>query len=565
MSQVRAQREIERFLSTKDPEVLSISGRWGVGKTHAWDEAIKNIGSNAPLERYAYVSAFGVRSIDALKTAIFQNTIARNALEREPTLKSFFENLESFEDVQELAETGTRKGFSVFQKLAEAIPYAGKAADLLSPGASLLIRNQIICIDDIERSGSGLDVADILGFVCELRERRNCKIVLLLNEEGLSDAKASFREYLEKAVDQAIRFEPTAEESANAAICPDDQLGKTLSERTIALGITNIRVIRRIRRFLSFIEPKLTAFHPDARGRVVQSIALLGWCVFEPKLAPRLERIRSYSRYSNLFSEEKPSEDDRTTDMLLAAYEFPRFEDIDSVILNGLQAGGFDEEQLAAEMTKLEKYFLDREVSETIGKPWEIIRSSFNESDADELAAAFITSIKKHAAMMTAEQASEVGRVLEELGRKDDADQSIDEYVKALDARPRSFIEMNSRSEPSRINQKIKEALQMRLQEAPIERDPAEILLKIHRSQAWHPEDTAFLASVSVDEYRDVLKRCCGEDLRRVVYAALQFGNLQPPSKEGETIARLMTEALRKVSNEGPLNAMRVKAYLGNH
>ena len=29
-------------------------------------------------------------------------------------------------------------------------------ADFLAPGASLLIRNQIICIDDIERAGQGL-------------------------------------------------------------------------------------------------------------------------------------------------------------------------------------------------------------------------------------------------------------------------------------------------------------------------------------------------------------------------------------------------------------------------
>ena len=222
MSQARALNEIRRFLATRDPEVLSISGRWGVGKTYAWDAAIKRSGKNAPLERYAYVSAFGLRSIDALKTAIVQSTVRVGASDLEPTVDSFLEHVASIEGVKGLAEQSARWGFGFFQKAATALPYVGKAADFLAPGAALLIRKQIICIDDIERSGQGLDVSDILGLVSSLRERRGCKVVLLLNEEGLGDARPKFHEYLEKVVDQAIRFEPTAEEAAAAALNHED-------------------------------------------------------------------------------------------------------------------------------------------------------------------------------------------------------------------------------------------------------------------------------------------------------------------------------------------------------
>lgn len=31
------EREIARFLSTAEPEVSCLSGRWGVGKTFAWN------------------------------------------------------------------------------------------------------------------------------------------------------------------------------------------------------------------------------------------------------------------------------------------------------------------------------------------------------------------------------------------------------------------------------------------------------------------------------------------------------------------------------------------------
>ena len=63
MSQVRALTEMERFLSNADPEVLSISGRWGVGKTHAWDEVLKARRASTPLRHYAYVSVFGIKSL----------------------------------------------------------------------------------------------------------------------------------------------------------------------------------------------------------------------------------------------------------------------------------------------------------------------------------------------------------------------------------------------------------------------------------------------------------------------------------------------------------------------
>ncbi len=240
---------------------------------------------------------------------------------------------EASRGLKTLPSRASAAGSASFEKLAAAIPYAGKAADLLAPGAALLIRNQIICIDDIERSGQGLDVSDILGLVSSLRERRGCKVVLLLNEEGLGDAKSKFHEYFEKVVDQAVRFEPTAEELAAAALDYADPHFKALSRRTVALGITNIRIIRRIRRFLSFLEPDLVSLHPGVTERVVQSIALLGWSVFEPKLAPKLDRIKQHKRFARMVSKTKRSNEELETDTVLSAYDFAQFEDIDAVIL----------------------------------------------------------------------------------------------------------------------------------------------------------------------------------------------------------------------------------------
>jgi hypothetical protein len=561
MSQALAQREIERFLSTPEPEVLSISGRWGVGKTYAWDAAIKNARQHAPLKRYAYVSAFGLRSIDALKTAIVQSTVLVNAAELEPTIDSFVENITNFDGIKNIAEQSARRGLSVIEKIAAVIPYAGSAADILAPGANLLIRNQIICIDDIERSGQGLDVSDILGLVSSLRERRGCKIVLLLNEEGLGDAKSTFREYLEKAVDQAIRFEPTAEESAAAALSPADPLFTALSERTITLGITNIRVIRRIRRFLSFIEPELTRMHAGVTERVIQSIALLGWSVFEPKLAPKLSRIEQYNLFTNSVSKQTRSDEDLKTDTALAVYEFSRFEDIDTVILAGLQTGGFDKMALKKALSELDTRLATYHVRLEIERPWNIYRDSFIE-DANGFVKALVSSVEDHAAAMNSPEMSDTLRMLRELGREDEARRLVSIYVEALKDAPREFFEERNHGLLAKLDPAIEHAFNQRLLEMPIERDPFEVLLRIGRSNGWNPEDTAFLSSISVDDYYDMLKMSSGRDLTTVIATALQFRDFAAANEQYKQISGSMTAALRRVSAEGPLNAIRVRRYL---
>ncbi len=67
--------EIERFLKSSDPEVLCITGEWGVGKTYTWQTILDRLRARREigLSRYSYVSLFGVASLEALKLSIFEN------------------------------------------------------------------------------------------------------------------------------------------------------------------------------------------------------------------------------------------------------------------------------------------------------------------------------------------------------------------------------------------------------------------------------------------------------------------------------------------------------------
>jgi chromosomal replication initiation ATPase DnaA len=61
---------ITRFLTRESPGVLVLKGPWGVGKTHAWHEITGSVGEKIKPASYAYVSLFGINSLDDLRTTI---------------------------------------------------------------------------------------------------------------------------------------------------------------------------------------------------------------------------------------------------------------------------------------------------------------------------------------------------------------------------------------------------------------------------------------------------------------------------------------------------------------
>src|SRR3546814_12175020 len=94
MSTQQVNEEILAFLAGTEPEVFCIRGKWGVGKTHAWKNCMKEAKEvhRIGFSRYAYVSLFGISSLDDLKYAIFENVV----LPQEGTLKADLATLDAF-------------------------------------------------------------------------------------------------------------------------------------------------------------------------------------------------------------------------------------------------------------------------------------------------------------------------------------------------------------------------------------------------------------------------------------------------------------------------------------
>jgi len=277
------ENEIRRFLSTEEPEAISISGHWGVGKTFAWKRYLEDSKGKIALKRYSYVSLFGVNSLDELKYSIFENSVKSSEIGVEPSLETIGANTTA------AAERLGKKSLWFVQQ----IPWIKNHVGGLGPVWFLSVKKTIVCIDDIERRGEHLSVRDVLGLVSNLKENKGCKVVLILNDEALDQDKKDFQMYLEKVVDTSFKFVPSAQECARIALATDTETNKLLAENCVTLGISNIRLIKKIERAARRMETLLKGFDEEVLKRALRSLVLLGWSVYEPIRAPSLDYLKS--------------------------------------------------------------------------------------------------------------------------------------------------------------------------------------------------------------------------------------------------------------------------------
>src|SRR5690606_29360676 len=142
------------------------------------------------LRKYAYVSLFGIDSLESLKYEIAVKTHKVDQSEdRMQGAKSLFNKALDTVDLSSIEG----KGLSL---------NIGKS--LITSVLSSLVSNTVICIDDIERISDSLSLKDVMVLVNDLKLEKNCQVITILN-----DAKASeqFQEYKEKVLDEVLVFD----------------------------------------------------------------------------------------------------------------------------------------------------------------------------------------------------------------------------------------------------------------------------------------------------------------------------------------------------------------------
>ena len=153
---------------------IMINGEWGSGKTHFWNNKIRNKIESMQLngKRYTtiYMSLYGISNLEDISKKIFMETTQL----MDKNLRKFMTS-KGQENIPEYAKTGIDMAnfFGVTQS-SNKLDYTDFFAT----------DDKVLCFDDLERAN--VDVIDILGYINNFVEHDHIKTIIICNEKELA-------------------------------------------------------------------------------------------------------------------------------------------------------------------------------------------------------------------------------------------------------------------------------------------------------------------------------------------------------------------------------------------
>lgn len=232
MSIRRTKEHLIQALNQADNHVIALSGKWGTGKTHLWNE-IRKESADEKVKGALYVSLFGLSSTDQVKRKLIEAAI--------PGAES---NVGIIEIVKQFFKSGMKAAADHYKAMA----VLNDLNFLLM--APLLFRNKLIVIDDIERKHEKLGIDELLGFIDEYSQQHLSRFLLVLNDgkiSGNGNQKNLWEILREKVIDHEIKLSTSPEEAFSIAIgIMPSKYAEAIKRASITCSLTNIRVILKV-------------------------------------------------------------------------------------------------------------------------------------------------------------------------------------------------------------------------------------------------------------------------------------------------------------------------------
>lgn len=555
MSIETIEQQVNHFLAREAPEVISIKGAWGVGKTYAWNNFLTKARhqKKIALPKYSYVSLFGINSLSDLKFAIFENMVELSTLGRKSTVESFRQN------VAELQERLGKKSLPLFSSNA----LASHSHSMLDALSFLALERTIICIDDFERKGKNIAAQDIMGLITQLKEQKKCKVALILNDESLKeDSSIDYARLREKVIDTELRFAPTAQDCIGIAL-PQSRISDILSANIMRLKINNIRIIKKIEKLAALLAPSLAQYDEQVLRQGLRSLTLLTWCCYgQSSEVPDYSFVLGRKR---LFHDPE-DEANLTTQQqnwcaLLRAFDDFSIDDFGLQIARLVENGYLNEADLQAEARLLHEKIQAGRSADSLQEAWRKFNDSFDDN-AKEVVEALSNSFTDNARYISPANLDGSVRLLRYLGKNALASRIIDLYIQKRGEEKSLFqFDVNSLTEELKDPELLTkfQQKQKRLQEKRSIRDIFEQLL--NNGEVPDEEGEMQLAQTPAEDYAALFKSLKGQKLTEYIDLCLKFGRLGGPTESQHEISEKAIAALKIIGAENKLNASRVRRF----
>lgn len=415
---------LEKFAIEHECSAIVLKGKWGVGKTHLWDSVIRAKKERLDKSFYSYVSLFGIGSLKDLKQAIYENFRSRNS--------AVDVGARSTEDLISSGRGLIRRGIKLFSGFKGASP-------VIDSYQSFAISDALICIDDFERKGSKLSDAEVLGLISWLVEKRNCKVILILNEEWLAKVQGEFKDYREKVFSFEVEYNPTSAQAARLIFNVDDPAEKELVANIVDLDINNVRLLRKIRHYYQYMRSVVGSDNPylwrDIRSIIPLAVLARYNEAGSPISLADLETFEgvdvSYLTDDASEEEKKAAAEKDEQAQRLTKYGYFRTSDFDREIINLVKKGYLDSE--------VTRGVVDAALSQSdaaaaefkFNSAWHMYHNDLSKSQ-DEMVAVFDDAVNSYLHYMSVDRLGSVARFYRELGMDRRADEIIDRFFVVL-------------------------------------------------------------------------------------------------------------------------------------
>jgi len=553
MSLALIEAEIRRFLMSTDPQVLCIKGRWGVGKTYAWKNYLKSVQHSNSLgfKAYSYVSLFGLNSLEDLRFSIFESTVNGDNVVAGPDMKTFEALFSKGTNLGRKARPWIDMGLAVFNRKG--------IGEALYKTAFLSVRNQMICLDDLERAGSGLSTRDVLGLASFLKEERKCSVVLLLNDEKMDDnARKEFNKQLEKVADTTLYFNLSAEEAVEIALPNGGPLVAMIGPLLIELGVTNIRVIKKIERLAKKLSGLLQGFDSETVASAVTTLVLAGWSVQQPDTAPPLDFIRDYNRMADRDEVDAQTKEWRRA---IQNYPYSSTDELDEVVIDGAVAGYFDADRLKSSAEKIQAQRRETSHDNAFNRAWdELYHGTLAGEDSEFLDTLHLSAIED-AKVISPLNINSAIRLLRENKRSAQADEVIEKYMEAKSDEPLEFFNIANHhfTRGDALDQGLAQALARRRESYVDNRKPLDVLRSMGKQGGWKEADIQLMAKQTVDDFEQMFEALRGDELRPSIEILLTVGRSQ--LEKSNIVLTAATDALKRIAAKSPLRARKVARF----
>lgn len=548
------QNQIMRFLASEAPEVVSIKGAWGVGKTYAWSTylaAAKNQNKIA-LGKYSYVSLFGINSLDDLKFSIFENMVDRSSIGRKPTVESFKSN------TVELLRSLGKKSLPLLPSGATVDHYRSMIDSL----SFLSLEKTIICIDDFERKGRSIEAQDILGLITQLKEQKKCKVVLILNDESLSeDSSIDYVRLREKVIDTELRFAPTAADCVAIAL-NSGTVGTHLGKNIVKLKINNIRIIKKIEKLAALLLPLIKKYDDQVMVQALRTLTLLTWCYYSQSSdAPEYSFVVSRtSAFGDLDDDLSLSTQQQVWCATLRQYNNFTIDEFDLQIAGLVENGYVNESLFLEEAERLNERIFAARSEDSFQKAWRLFNESFDD-DAQGVVDCLSESFKHNARYISPVNLDGTVRLLRYLGKDKLATKIINLYIDKR-REDSELFNLDSSVLPGQIKDpEVIRKFRAKQESLRAKRSLREICELLLAEESCGDEEELLMSQATVQEYVDLFKAQKGTKLSEYVDLCLKFNRLGGTTEYQKIISDKAIEALTIIGHESKLNASRVKRF----